>query len=202
MGLYIKTIQFVQKNLLMWSIVLFLFVLPWVLAFSPELATSMLYTALFNISLGAVTFVMLVRPLADIFQTKWLRILVTVRKGFGVLSASIIVGFMLSKIIIYGGAYFWQFITMEYWSMERFKLLAHLGDITGVILLATSNKFSRRALGVWWKRVQKLSYVYFYTGAFYEVLALNNFFAVVAISLVTVMSVIALIINNTDRKNI
>jgi len=186
---------------MVWSVVLFLFVLPLVLAFIPELMSGNSYTVLYTLSLAAATFVMMVRPLADIFGWRWLRSLVILRKGFGILSASIIIGFLLGKIVMHGDVYFAQMLTTEYWSLYKFKLFAHLGDISGVILLATSNKFSRRSLGKWWKRVQKLAYVYFYSGALYEILALQSFFAIVAMLSVSLVVMLAAIVNMLKIRN-
>lgn len=192
---YIKGIQKIQLTVSVFSVVLFLFALPMLLAFSPELFTGNTYTALYTLSLAAATFVMVIRPLADIFEWKWIRSLVILRKGFGILSASIIVGFLLSKIIIHGGGYITGIFSLEYWSFAQYKFFAHIGDVTGVVLLMTSNNLSKQILGVWWKRIQKLAYVYFYAGALYEVLALQSFFAVVAISVVTALVLLAAIKN-------
>jgi len=193
---YFKFIKSLQSFISLWSIVVFLFALPVMLTFTPSMLPKDIYTTLYAISLGAVTFVMLVRPLADIFGWKWLRALVILRKSFGILSASIIMSFVLVKIMQQGGGFFLNMLTVSYWSMVKYKLLAHLGDITGFLLLITSNNFSKRVMGKAWKRLQKLSYVYFYTGAFYEALALQDFYAIIAIMLVSTVVVIAAIKNN------
>ena len=193
--LYFKIIKHIQTSLSIWAVVIFLFAIPFALAFAPELLPKDILTTLFSISLWSVTFVMMIRPLADIFGSKHLRALVILRKSFGILSASIIVGLILVKVIQHGGDYFAQILTPEYWSLTKYKLLAHLGDITGIILLATSNTFSKQALGVWWKRVQKLAYVYFYAGALYELFAFNSFAALVALLFVTLVTLLAFIKN-------
>lgn len=146
---------------------------------------------LYTVSFGAVFLVMIIRPLADIFPGQlWLRRLVILRKGFGILSASIIVGFLLSTIIAPGSTYLSSLFTADFYSFDRYKFFAHVGDITGVLLLITSNTFSQRLLKRNWKRVQKLSYVYFYTGGIYEAFALNSMFAFYAVLIV--MNIIAL----------
>lgn len=121
----------------------------------------------------------------------WLRRLVILRKGFGILSASIIVGFMLASMLSLKGQYFVQMLTLKYWSFENYAFFAHIGDITGVLLLATSNIFSQRLLKKNWKRIQRLSYVYFYAGALYEAYAFQSIFALYALLVVTNVTVLA-----------
>jgi len=193
--LYFKIIKHIQSIVSVWAVVIFLFAIPFILAFAPELLPKTTLTTLFSISLWSVTFVMMIRPLADIFGSKHLRALVILRKSFGILSASIIVGLILVKVIQHGGTYFAQILTPEYWSLTKYKLLAHLGDITAVILLITSNSFSKHILGIWWKRIQRLSYVYFYAGALYELFAFNSFTALMALLFVTLVTFLAFIKN-------
>lgn len=143
---------------------------------------------LFTVSFVAVSLVMCVRPLADIFSEQlWLRRLVFLRKGFGILSASIIVGIMIAS----GLPYLQSVFTVRYYSLDRYALLAHLGDLSGLILLATSNNFSQRHLGRNWKRIQRLSYVYFYAGGLYEYLMFDSLFALYMVLLVTNLTVFA-----------
>jgi DMSO/TMAO reductase YedYZ heme-binding membrane subunit len=142
--------------------------------------------ALYQISFGAVFLVMIIRPLADIFNEQlWLRRLIILRKGFGILSASIIIGFMLSSVIAPGSPYLVSLLTAHYWSLKNYVLFAHLGDISGLILLLTSNTFSQKLLKQNWKRIQRLSYVYFYAGGIYEAAALGSDFAFYAMLIVT-----------------
>lgn len=147
---------------------------------------------LFMISFATVFLLMTVRPLADIFNEQlWIRRLVLLRKGFGILSASIIVGFMLSAIVAPNSTYFASFFTAKFWSLSTYAFFAHLGDVTGLILLVTSNIFSQKLLKQNWKRVQRLSYVYFYAGGIYEAFALNSMFALWAILVVTNLTALA-----------
>lgn len=181
---YMKAISFLQETLLVISIIM-LCSLPLLLVFYPS-EMSAFISPLFTTSLVLVTFVMSIRPLADLIdETKIIRPLVILRKGFGVLSASIIVSFIFSKIILGGSAYLQNYLTLSFWSFKNLSLLAHLGDITGFILLITSNSFSKRVLEKNWKRIQKLAYVYFYSGALYELMAFQNKFALFAIILVS-----------------
>lgn len=150
----------------------------------------------YQISFIAVFLVMIIRPLADIFSgQQWLRKLVFLRKGFGILSASIIVGFLFGKIIVPQSNYIASIFTLEYWSFTNFSFFAHVGDITGFILLVTSNNLSMILLKKNWKRIQKLAYVYFYAGGIYEFYALDSVFAFIAMIIVTLLVIFAFIMN-------
>ncbi|MEI8096860.1 MAG: hypothetical protein WCG73_02000 [Candidatus Moraniibacteriota bacterium] len=147
---------------------------------------------LFLTSFVAVSLVMLVRPLADIFSGQlWLRRLIFLRKGFGIFSASIIVGFMFSAIIAPESVYLASLFTAEFYSFDKYRFLAHIGDISGFILLITSNRFSQKLLGRNWKRIQKLSYVYFYAGGLYEAFALGNTLALCMVFVITDVALLA-----------
>lgn len=149
---------------------------------------------LFNVSFSAAFLVMTVRPLADILGYAWLRRLVILRKGFGILSASIIVGVLIGKIIMPGSNYFFLMLSPHFFSFENYAFFAHVGDITGIILLVTSNTLSQRFLKRNWKRIQRLSYVYFFASGIYEAFALENFLAYVALVVVTWFTVFAWLI--------
>lgn len=146
----------------------------------------------YAVSFAAVSFVMLIRPLADIFSGQlWLRKLMFLRKGFGILSASIIIGFMVASIIAPESAYRSFFFTADFWSSDNYILFAHVGDISGLILLITSNRLSQKLLKRNWKRVQRLSYVYFYAGGIYHAFALGSMIALYIILLVTNLTILA-----------
>ncbi len=188
---FFTAIAYLQTCLLAIS-VLILIGIPSIRVFWDFLLTNSVITLLFTISLASVFFVMAIRPLADIFsRIPFLRPLVILRKGFGVLSASLIVSLMLAKIVTDGSGYLYGFLTDDFWRIESYAFLAHLGDVTGVILLITSNTFSKKLLGKNWKRIQKLAYVYFYAGAVYELLAFGSSLAAVALVTVTTLVLIA-----------
>lgn len=168
------------QNALLGASLLLLGLLPPLLAFWPESLPSWLPATLFAISLYAATATMAVRPIADFWAP--LRPFVTLRKGLGVLSASSIIVFLIGKLLADPVGYLSGVATASYWSLDGYALLAHLGDLAAIPLLVTSNKFSRRAMGPWWKRVQKLAYVYFYAGAGYEALAFGSGAAWLAIA--------------------
>ncbi|HRH24099.1 MAG TPA: hypothetical protein PK109_00720 [Candidatus Paceibacterota bacterium] len=192
---YFAFIAWFQEALLALGIGI-LIVLPVMLAYLPEYLPDWSYTTLFTISLVAVFLVMMIRPLADLFpNVPWLRPLVILRKGFGVLSASIIVGIMFSKFMVDGVSYVIDFFSPERWSLAEGAILAPLADLSALLLLITSNKFSKRVLAKNWKRLQKLAYVYFYAGALYEYVLLGQAFALVAMVLVTIVVVAAFVKN-------
>ncbi len=174
MKTYFKIIALLQEFFLALSILIMLG-LPLLLVFSPDVISGRVITRLYGVSHVAIFLVMVIRPLADIFtKTKYVRPLVILRKGVGVLSASIIVSFILSKIIMNAGGYFESLATSSYWSLTNFALFAHLADLSAIILLVTSNNFSKRILGSWWKKIQKLSYVYFYASSLYVFIVLKE----------------------------
>lgn len=191
---YIQTIALTQKILLLVGI-LILITLPLSLLFTPDFVWAHSDT-LYTIVHITLLFVMLIRPLADIFtSTRLVRPLVTLRKGFGVVSASIVVSFILAKFITDPVGYLSAFGTARYWSLVNGVLFAHLADITAIILLITSNTFSKRIMGVWWKRVQRLSYVYFYASMCFVYIAYDAPIAPYALLSVTLLTTIAFITN-------
>lgn len=199
---YFKFIDILQESLLGVSIAI-LMILPILISYYPELLVPGYQTFLFGVSFAAVTFVMAIRPLADLLggYTKWIRPLVILRKGLGVLSASIVVSVILSKIMIHGPyEHFLLYLEPSYWSLNRYALFAHLGDLTAIPLLITSNNFSKKLLGANWKRLQKLAYVYFYSGALYEFFALNSYYAFTAIIVVTTLVMFAFIKNLNKQQ--
>ncbi len=196
---YFRAIQFFQKVSLGISL-LILFTLPLVLVFYPENLSQETTLRLYDISHFAVFFVMIIRPLADIFTTSTkIRPLVILRKGVGVLSASIVVSFILAKIITDAPGYFGSLITTAYWSFENLAILAHLGDLSAILLIVTSNNFSKRILGAWWKRIQRLSYVYFYASSVYVFLLFHDNVVLVSMSLVTAITYLAYV-KNKEKK--
>lgn len=195
---YLKTIAITQTILLGIGIIT-LMTLPLAMLFQASVIvenTGILYSI---VHLTAF-FVMSIRPLADIFKnTIYIRPLVILRKGFGVVSASIVVSILLAKIIGDPMGYIESLCTVAYWSLTNNALLAHLADITAVILLITSNNFSKRILGTWWKKIQKMSYVYFFSSALYVYLSYNENLVLTYMMIVALLTTLAFIMN-TIRK--
>lgn len=196
---FFNFIGVLQESLLALGIGILIFV-PITLAYFSEYVPNGAYSFLFNVSLVSVFLVMIIRPLADLLpKVSWVRPLVILRKGFGVLSASIVVAVMFSRFLIDDLSYLSNFFSFEHWSVIDGSILAPLGDLSALILLVTSNKFSKRVLGKNWKRIQKLSYVYFYAGASYEYFFLNQNLALIAMVVVTALVVAAFIKNRTAQ---
>ncbi|PIR68679.1 hypothetical protein COX93_01280 [Candidatus Nomurabacteria bacterium CG_4_10_14_0_2_um_filter_30_12] len=195
MRTYLKIIKYLQEIFLFISIITMM-VLPITIVFYPYFVSNTVVSKLYFISHVFLFFVMMIRPLADIFtNVKWIRPLVILRKGTGVLSASIIVSFILAKLIVDPVGYFMSIGMLKYWSMVNYTVLAHLADISAVILLITSNNFSKRILGDWWKKVQKLSYVYFYGSVLYVYLSYRDIDLLIMLFITTVLIFIASIKN-------
>jgi DMSO/TMAO reductase YedYZ heme-binding membrane subunit len=196
MKTYFAIINYLQEATLAVSIMI-LTTLPAILVLKPDWITDTVYFWLYSIAHLILFLVMLVRPLADILRgATWLRPLVILRKGFGVLSASIVVSFILAKIMVDASGYFSSFATADYWSLENLALLAHLADISAILLLITSNKLSKRVLGKNWKRIQRLSYVYFYASAIYVFFILGESHVMVYLIIVTIFTVLAWLRNH------
>lgn len=197
MKTYFVFIKHLQTAILAVSIVI-LCTLPTTLVLVPEWFTNTSFSWLYAAAHLTLFLVMLVRPLADILRgISWLRPLVILRKGFGVFSASIVVSFILSKIIIDASGYFSSFLTPDYWSLHNLALLAHLADISAVLLLITSNNLSKQILGKNWKQIQRLSYVYFYGSAFYVLFILGETVSLYYLIIITIVTGLAWLRNHS-----
>ncbi len=202
MKTYLALIKNTQ-NILLFIGIFILVTLPSTLVFLPQLYETSLIDHLYSVAHTTLFFVMVIRPLADICTgSSWIRPLVILRKGVGVLSAAIIVSFILAKVIVDPAAYILQFGTSAYWSVTSLALFAHLADISAILLLVTSNNFSKRVLGSWWKRIQKLSYVYFYGSGIFVSFAYGNTMMLWFMGIVTVLTGTAYYINMKRRATI
>ena len=202
MKTYLKTIKFLQTFFLGISIASML-VLPLILSFHPDWVSPANTLLLYDISHISVFFVMLIRPLADIFiKVTWIRPLVILRKGVGVFSAAVVMSFIFSKIIMDPVGYFGALGTSAYWSPANYALLAHLADISAIILLATSNNLSKRIMGALWKKVQKLSYVFFYASSLFVFLSYGDIGPFVSMIIITFVTILAYFTNRTRAMEV
>jgi DMSO/TMAO reductase YedYZ heme-binding membrane subunit len=200
MRTYFTIIKYLQETLLVIAI-LVMMVLPWMIVFNKDIITNEVSSNLYLISHIFLFFVMIIRPLADIFtKTVWIRPLVILRKGTGVMSASIVVSFILAKLMIDPASYIASIGTLKYWSMVNYAVLAHIADISAIALIVTSNNFSKKILGDSWKNIQKLAYVYFYGSVLYVFLSYGSIYLLVALILVTAVTYIAFIKNRNKIK--
>ncbi len=147
---------------------------------------------LWNLTLYTVTAVMLIRPLADIFpKIKFLRLLVPLRKELGIFSASIVVTFGAFHYLNPDFDFLSTYFSSAYWSFSGYIFWGHLAELVGFFLLITSNIFSQRMLKKFWKRIQRLSYVYFFAGSIYVLGAFGNTFALYAMIAVTALWILS-----------
>lgn len=202
MKTYFKIIKFTQEAFLGVSIFLLMF-LPLLIVFRPDVVDASFQAQLYLFAHIALFFVMLIRPLADIFtKTFWIRSLVMLRKGVGVFSASIIISFILAKLMVNPAGYFSNFVTLKYWSMVNYAALAHTADVSAFILIITSNNFSKRILGDYWKTIQRLSYVYLYCSVLYVYLTYKSGYLLFWLGLITVLTAVAFIINRIKASKV
>ncbi len=194
MRIYLKIIKYIQEILLVISIGAMMF-LPLMITFRPDIITNNIVTNLYLVAHIFLFFVMIIRPLADIFiNTKWIRPLVILRKGTGVVSASIVVSFILAKLMMDPTGYLGSLMTLNYWSMVNYAVLAHLADLSALVLIITSNNLSKIILGDNWKKIQQLSYVYFYGSVLYVYLSYGRLYLLLALIIVTLLTFISFLI--------
>ncbi|MFA6090511.1 MAG: FAD-binding oxidoreductase [Candidatus Gracilibacteria bacterium] len=118
---------------------------------------------LWDVSWWSVVFVMAIRPLADLFpKIGLLGKGVSLRKAFGILSSSIVITILFGGFLLDINTFF-NYFTSHKWALYT-PFIGRLSEVTALILLLTSNTFSQVQLGIWWKRIQRLSYIYFISG--------------------------------------
>ncbi len=207
MKFYLLVIRLTQEILIKTGI-LTLCVLPLLIVFTPDFIYPYM-SGIYSIAHTTAFFVMLIRPLSDIFgklpkiisSPSYIRPLVILRKGFGIISASIVVSFIFSKIIIDPSGYFLGILDPAYWSLTKYALIAHIADITAILLLITSNNFSKRIMGTWWKRIQRLSYVYFFASAFYVFVSFDEMYLFYYMLIIASITLVASVLNSLTQKN-
>ncbi len=156
---------------------------------------------LWDLALITLIILMLIRPLNDIFPKLEFYRYMTLRKNLGIFSAMVIVSYGAIHYITLGfsesiNTYF----SLGYWSFSNNMFFAHMGELTGFILLITSNMFSIRLLKKNWKRVQKLSYVYFFCGSWYVFSSFGKTYALIAIIVVFEITLFAYLKKKVDRQ--
>lgn len=158
---------------------------------------------LWDLSLLTLIILMLIRPLNDIFPKLEFYRYLTLRKNLGILSAIIVVSFGVIHYIQLGFSQFLSmYFSLNYWSFSKNLFAAHLGELTGFILLITSNTFSVRLLKRNWKRVQRLSYVYFFCGSWYVFSSFGKTYAIIWLIVVFELTLFAYIKKRIDKKEL
>lgn len=155
---------------------------------------------LWDISLIAVATLMCIRPLNDIFPNLKMYRFLTLRKNLGILSAMVVVSYGIIHYIEIYPDFFQIYFSLAYWSFKNNLFWAHLGEITGLILLITSNRLSVRILKTNWKRIQRLSYVYFFPGAWYVFSTLGKTYALICIIVVFELTLFAYLKKRLNKK--
>lgn len=163
-----KHLQIFSKYLIWFSLlcipILWFSLQAWWLMGADFLSTSP-YQLFFDASLLAVFFVMVIRPLSDIFSTTmFLKKLIFLRKSLWIFSAIIIITIMISGWISNPELSFFNYFTLDKWRWW-YPIIARISELTAIILLLTSNTYSMKLLKKNWKRIQKLSYPYFFAWA-------------------------------------
>lgn len=163
-----KHIQFFSKYLIyatltilpvLWaSSIYFEFFYTSIAVINTSFISLMYYVAWFSL-----LFVMVIRPLAELFpEYKILRQLIFLRKAFGILSATIIVCNLVWTAVVQDG-FLSNYFSLPKWSLW-YPIVARISEWTAIILLATSNIYLMKKLWKNWKKIQRLSYIYFISG--------------------------------------
>ena len=146
-------VNYINNLLIYWSLLIAIFWLKF-----PD------KNILWGISWYSLVLLMAIRPLSDIFpKITILKRLIILRKWLWILSAMVIVSQALYTYIPDYSLFISIFFNLDHWWFDRMQFFARMWELTGLILLITSNNFSIRKLWRWWKRVQRLSYIYFYS---------------------------------------
>lgn len=146
---------------------------------------------LWDLSLYSVFILMIIRPLNDLFPKVGFIKFMPLRKNLGILSSVIVVTFGLIHYFNLGLDFFPTYFSLAYWSFKGNLFWAHMGELTGFILLITSNRFSMKLLKRNWKKVQRLSYLYFLSGAWYVFASFHKVFGLIAIIIVFELTIFA-----------
>lgn len=157
------------------------------------------YGLLRDIARWTAVATMAIRPLADITWRSRLRRSVALRQWLGIASSIIVVTAWIYTIITSGPWYWSEYIMVSNWSLSGYKLFARASEITALILLITSNRWSQMTLGVRWKRVHKLAYVYFFAAGIY-IWSLGKVAALWSMVAVLWLVIVAILMNRTTKK--
>lgn len=156
-------------NVLQWIFIILWLISPVLLYFYP----TSFYDISWDIAWWSVFFVIIIRPIADLLPNLMIfRRILIFRKWLWILSWMIILShFWLNINNAYINfwttiwEYFSNYFTLKKWTWMN--LAARLSEVTALILVITSNNFSQKILWTYWKKIQKLAYVYFISGWIY-----------------------------------
>lgn len=121
-----------------------------------------------KITMFAATFTLIIRPLYDLWpRSKHLESMLKWRKGVGLISSGIVVGFLISRNIDLGNLEsVVHYFSPEKWNVSLENILERTTEITALILFLISNKWLVIHANRVWKALQKLAYVYVLSAAF------------------------------------
>jgi len=148
------------------------FIIWWVLTI-PFLLFFDYYSISWIISWWSLIILMIIRPFWDLFpKILFFRQIIPLRKWLGILTSSIVLSHLLLsqyKFVVWFDLNFMWFIEY-FFSYARWSgiwLIARVSEIIAIILLITSNNYSVKLLWKYWKKIQKLSYLYLISWGIY-----------------------------------
>ncbi len=121
------------------------------------------FRSLGEISWQILLFILFIRPLSEIFtDLKIFRGLMPLRKELGILCGSFAVAhsigyFLNGNITLPSG-----FLDSEIWNISDYYFWGMIGFIIALILTLTSNIFSIKILKRYWKKLHRLTYIFFF----------------------------------------
>lgn len=154
-------------------------------------------TLMWSVSLVSLTLLMLIRPLGEIFPKSNIDKLMPLRKELGRLSAVIVVAFGFFNYLSLETNFIQTYFSYAHWNIKTNIFWGHLGELLAFILLITSNQISINLLKKNWKRIQKLTYLYFFSGAWFVFIKNNSVLALITIIVVFQLTLYTAIIKKT-----
>lgn len=104
--------------------------------------------------------IVLSRPLADLLQIKLIRKIQLNRKWLGLICGLAVILHVLVYAYTFNRPLTFLF-SPSYWNFAKFTGWGGLAFVTMIPLLLTSNNFAIRLLKKNWKRIQRLTYLFF-----------------------------------------
>ena len=129
-----------------------------------EITSSNLY---WEVAMYAATFTLIIRPIYDLCpHSDILQALLKWRKGIGLISSSIVVGFWISRnTSLTDITPLAEFFSNAKWNWTLENILERTTEITGLTLFLISNKWMVLHYNTLWRPLQKLAYPYAFGAA-------------------------------------
>ncbi len=152
--------------------------------FAPEILNYWMQNILWEIALIAACFTLVIRPIYEFIPHPIIEKMLIWRKGIGLISSSIVIGFWISRNIVpLDLDHFLSYFSARNWTFENLKLIARASEITGFILFFASNKWLVENFNTLWRWMQKTAYIYFLAGGFYVYLVAEKNYALVLLTI-------------------